>query len=80
VLQVRRFIGGWQLLGAAGLGAQRDSERGWRSSRYLNARVTSPAFRRDWAVNANFLYSNTPVGTGFTYSYVQFNLGLTRAF
>ncbi len=80
VLQVRRFTGGWQLLGAAGLGAQRDSERGWRSSRYLNARVTSPAFRRDWAVNANFLYSNTPVGTGFTYSYVQFNLGLTRAF
>ena len=80
VVQMRRFTGGWQLLGAAGLGAQRDSTRGWRSSRFLNARVTSPAFRRDWALTANFLYSNTPVSTGFTYSYVQFSLGLTKAF
>jgi len=80
VLQVRRFTGGWQLLGAAGLGIQRDSTRGWRSSRFFNARVTSPAFRRDWALYASFLYSNTPVTTGFTYRYVQFSLGLTKAF
>ena len=80
VLQMRRFVGGWQLLGAAGYGAQRDSESKWRSSRYLNGRVTSPRFNRDWAFNANLLYSNNPVGTGFTYSYLQFSFGVTKAF
>ena len=80
VLQMRRYVGGWQLLGAAGLGAQRDSGSKWQSSRYLNGRVTSPRFKRDWALNANLTYSNTPVGTGFTYSYLQFGFGVTRAF
>lgn len=80
VIQVRRFVGGWQLLGAAGYGAQRDSGTKWRSSRYLNARVTSPAFRREWALTAGLLYTNTPVGTGFTYRYLQFSMGLTKAF
>lgn len=80
VIQVRRFIGGWQLLAAAGYGAQRDSRRGWESSRYFNARATSPAFRRDWALTAGFLYSNTPVSTGYTYRYTQLNVGLTKAF
>jgi hypothetical protein len=32
VLQMRRFVSGWQLLGAAGYGAQRDSASKWRSS------------------------------------------------
>ena len=80
VLQMRRFFDGWQLLGAAGYGAQRDSKSKWRSSRYLNGRVTSPPFNREWAFNANFTYSNTPVGTGFTYSYFQFGFGVTKAF
>ncbi len=79
VLQVRRFVGGWQLLGAAGYGTQRDSQSGWRSSRLLNARVTSPAFQKDWALTAGLLYTNTPVSTGFTYRYRQFNLGVTKA-
>lgn len=80
VLQVRRFVGGWQLLGAAGYGAQRDSGSRWRSSRYLNARFTSPAFQKDWALTGGLLYTNTPVSTGFTYRYLQLNLGVTKAF
>lgn len=80
VLQVRRFVGGWQLLAAAGYGAQRDSDSRWRASRYFNARFTSPAFRKDWAATGGILYSNTPVSSGFTYRYLQFNLGLTKAF
>ena len=79
VVQVRRFVGGWQLLGAVGYGAQRDSDSKWRSSRYFNARVTSPRFRRDWALTAGLLWTNTPVSTGFTYRYTQFNIGLTKA-
>ena len=80
VVQVRRFVGGWQLLGAAGYGAQRDSESGWRSSRYLNASVTSPAFQKNWAFTGGLLYTNTPVSTGFTYRYLQFSIGVTKAF
>lgn len=80
VLQMRRFVGGWQLLGAAGYGAQRNSDSKWRSARYFNARVTSPAFREDWAVSGNALYTSTPVGTGTSYGYFQFNMGLTKAF
>ena len=80
VIQVRRFISGWQLLGAAGYGAQRDSDSHWRSSRYFNARVTSPASKAGWAVNGAFLMTNTPVSTGYTYRYTQFTMGLTKAF
>lgn len=80
IVQLRRFVGGWQLLGAAGYGAQRDSGSHWRSSRYFNARVTSPRFRKDWALNANLLVSNTPVSTGYTYRYTQLSVGVTKAF
>ena len=80
LIQLRRFVGGWQLLGAAGYGAQRDSNSDWRSSRYLNARFTSPAFQKDWALTGGVLYTNTPVSTGFTYRYLQLNLGVTKAF
>lgn len=80
VVQLRRFVGGWQLLGAAGYGAQRDSGSHWRSSRYFNARVTSPRFRKDWALNGSLVVSNTPVSTGYTYRYTQVSVGLTKAF
>ena len=79
MVQVRRFVGGWQLLGAVGYGVQRDSGSKWRSSRYFNARVTSPRFQRDWALTAGLVWTNTPVSTGFTYRYTQFNIGLTKA-
>lgn len=78
VVQLRRFAGGWQLVGAAGYGGQRDADSGWRSSRYLNARVTSPAFKKNWAFNAAATYSNTPVSSGLVYRFTQFSLGLTK--
>ena len=78
VIQMRRFVGGWQLLGAAGYGRQRDSDSRWRSSRYLNARVTSPAFRKDWALNAQATYSNMPVSSGLVYRYVELTVGVAK--
>jgi len=80
VLQMRRFVDGWQLLGAVGYGAQRDSESKWRSSTFVNARFTSPRIVKDWAVTGNLVYTSTPVATGNTYGYFQFNLGLIKAF
>lgn len=80
VLQLRRFAGGWQYLAAAGWGTQRDSRSGWRQSRYLNFRLSSPAARRGWIVNAETTYSNTPITNSDTYDYVRASLGLTRAF
>jgi hypothetical protein len=80
VLQMRRFVSGWQLLGALGYGAQRDSESKWRSSSYANARFTSPSFQKDWALTGNVTYTSTPVATGNTYGYFQVNMGLVKAF
>jgi hypothetical protein len=79
VVQVRRFSGGWRYLLAAGLGAQRDSGSDWRSSRYLNAQVGSPA-TRPVQVKASMVYSNTPVGSGYVYDYLQGVLGVTTRF
>jgi hypothetical protein len=79
VVQVRRFVGGWQYLGAAGWGAQRDSQSGWRQSRYLNLRLSSPASRRGWIVNADATYSNTPITRSDTYDYLRGTFSLTRA-
>jgi len=76
VLQVRRFSGGWRYLLAGGYGAQRDAHSSWRPSRYLNAQVTSPT-RGKLGLDAGLLYSNTPVGSGFVYDYLQGSLGLT---
>ncbi|HEX8526388.1 hypothetical protein [Allosphingosinicella sp.] len=83
VLQMRRFVGGWELLGAAGLGMQRDSASDWRSSRYAHARFRSPLRSSGWDLNGAFAYTNTPslAGTsGSGYSYVQFNLGVSKRF
>ncbi len=80
VVQVRRWVGGWQLLAAGGYGVQRDADRKWHSARYANLRVTSPKFRKDWAGNAALIYSNTPTGNSFAYSYFQVNFGLTKSF
>lgn len=79
VLQLRRFSRGWRYLAAVGYGAQRDAASGWRSSRYLNGQVTSPA-GKPVRLSASFVYSNTPVGSGFTYDYLQGSFGLTTYF
>jgi hypothetical protein len=82
VVQMRRFVGGWELLGAAGLGLQRDSRSDWRGSRYAHARVRSPR-GSSWSVNGALTYTNTPSisGTpGSGYSYVQLTLGVSKRF
>lgn len=79
VLQIRRSDGGWRYVAAAGYGAQRDSGSDWRSSRYLNFQLTSPA-SEPVQLTASVLYSNTPVGTGYVYDYAQGSLALTTYF
>jgi hypothetical protein len=76
VIQVRRFSAGWRYVVAGGYGAQRDAASGWRSSRYLNAQVSSPASHRV-QLKASLVYSNTPVGSGYVYDYLQGTLSLT---
>jgi hypothetical protein len=82
VVQMRRFVGGWELLGAAGAGVQRDSGSDWRASRYVHARFRSPK-RSAWSVNGALTYTNTPSITGTPrsgYSYVQATLGISKRF
>jgi hypothetical protein len=79
---MRRFIGGWEVVGAGGLGMQRDSGSDWRSSRYADARFRSP-IASDWELTGAFTYTNTPSVTGTSdsgFSYVQFMVGLARRF
>jgi hypothetical protein len=80
VVQLRRFRGGWQYLLAGGYGAQSDTGAGWRSSRFLNARLSSPQTRRGLLVGAEAVYTNTPVGAGDAYDYLRLSLSLGRAF
>jgi hypothetical protein len=83
VVQVRRFVAGWELVGAGGVGVQRDSGSDWRSSRYAHARFRSPLRSSAWSVNGGFTYTNTPSVTGTPrsgYSYVQLNVGVSRRF
>lgn len=79
VIQLRRYDHGWRYLLAAGFGAQRDANSAWRSSRYLSGRVTTPA-SKPLQLKASVLYSNTPVGSGYVYDYLQGSLALTRKF
>lgn len=82
VVQMRRFVRGWELLGAAGLGVQRDSGSDWRGSRYAHARFRSPRGSH-WSLNGAVTYTNTPSITGTPrsgYSYVQATLGVSRRF
>lgn len=79
VVQLRRFSSGWRYLAAAGWGVQRDSGSKWRQSRYLNLRAASPA-RKGWALNGDLTYSNMPITDSPAYDYLQFSLGITRAF
>jgi len=79
VVQLRRYSGGWRYLVAAGLGAQGNAGSNWRSSRYFNAQVSSPA-SRPVSFKASMVYSNTPVGSGAVYDYLQGSLSLTTRF
>lgn len=79
VLQVRRFIKGWRLLAAGGVGVQRDADTDWRRSAYFNAGVQSPETSR-WSVNGDILFSETPTVGGSSYNYLQFRAGVLRRF
>ena len=83
VVQLRRFVSGWETVGAVGAGAQRDSGSDWRASRYAHARFRSPASQSGWAAHGAFTYTNTPSLTGTSqsgYSYVQFLVGVSARF
>lgn len=83
VAQVRRFVGGWQLVGAVGIGAQRDADSNWRQSRFAQARVQSPIRGSRWSVNGALTYTNIPAFTATSssgYSYMQVSLGISRRF
>lgn len=80
VLQVRRFLGGWRLLAAGGLGAQRDSARAWRTSKYLNLRAERPTLVAGWGMAGEAVYTSQPITNSGDYHYVRTTFGLTRAF
>lgn len=79
VAQMRRYHGGWRYMLAGGYGGQKATGDDWKEARFLTAQVTSPPVK-EWAMTAGVTYSNTPISTGYTYDYTQFNMGLTRAF
>lgn len=82
VAQMRRFVGGWELVGAAGFGLQRDSGSDWRGSHYAHLRFRSPR-KSDWSAFGAFTYTNTPSTSGSPgsgYSYGQLTLGLSKRF
>lgn len=83
VAQLRRFVGGWELVGAAGTGVQRDASSDWRQSHYAHLRFRSPRSSENWSVHGEITYTDAPsdsAGIGEGYSYLQTRLRLTRRF
>lgn len=83
VAQIRRFVGGWELVGAGGIGLQRDSASDWRRSDYLHARVRSPRNSQNWSVQGELTFTNAPsdsAAAGGSYRYVQTRLSILRRF
>lgn len=84
VLQVRRFVDGWELVGAGGIGAQRDSDSEWGQARFAQVRVNSPSgSANDLVVRGELTYTNAPATSAVSgpgYSYFQAALGLTKRF
>ena len=82
ILQMRRFVDGWQLLAVGGIGIQRSTGTDWKQANYAEARVISPT-QGNWFVSGEAIYSQTPgtntvVGSG--YDYFQARIGLTHRF
>lgn len=82
VVQLRRFVDGWQLLAAGGIGTQRDSETDWQQANFAQARIVSPE-RSAWSVFGEATFAQTP-GNGAVlsdgYDYFQTRLALLRRF
>lgn len=83
VVQLRRFVSGWQLLAAGGIGVQRDTGSDWRQANFAQLRVTSPASASAWFVSGEMTYTQTPGNSsvlGLNYDYLQSRLSVTRRF
>lgn len=83
VIQLRRFVGGWELVGAGGIGLQRDADTDWRQSNYAHFRFRSPRNSRNWSAFGDLTYTDTPSNSGTVdsgYDYVQARLGIMRRF
>lgn len=82
VLQVRRFVSGWQLLAVGGIGAQRFTASPWQQANYAELSARSPQ-RGPWRAVAQLVYSNTPGSNALQsndYTYIQGRLTLSRIF
>ena len=83
VVQMRRFVNRWELVGAVGVGLQRDATSDWRRSDFANLRVRSPRNDDDWQFHADLTYTNAPgdsAVSGSDYSYFQTRVGFMRRF
>ncbi len=82
VVQMRRFVDGWQLLAAGGIGVQRDADTDWSQANFGQFRVTSPA-RGAWSFGAETIFSQVPSNSAVSgpgYDYFQARLNLSRRF
>lgn len=83
VVQMRRFVNGWELVGAVGVGAQRDATSDWRRSDFANVRIRSPRNDDNWQFHADLIYTNAPGDSTVAsadYSYFQTRIGVMRRF
>jgi hypothetical protein len=83
VAQIRRFVNGWQLLAAGGIGLQRDATSGWRRSDFAQLRVASPVNARNWSLRGEVTYTNAPgdnAAGGGDYRYLQTTLSVLHRF
>lgn len=83
VAQIRRFVGGWEIVGAGGSGLQRDSASDWHRSDFAHVRFRSPANARNWSVQGELTFTNAPsdrAAAGESYHYFQTRLSVLRRF
>ena len=79
-VQLRRFVGGWQLLAVGGIGAQRFTGANWQRANYVELKAQSPT-RGPWNLSAEIIYANTPGNNTVQtegYDYLQGRLTLKR--
>lgn len=82
VVQIRRFVNGWQLLAVGGIGAQRFTASQWQQANHAELSARSPQ-RGPWRAGAQLVYSNTPGSNALQsdeYTYIQGRATLSRSF
>ena len=78
-LQLRRFYAGNQFRIAIGYGSQRTSDSHWTPTKLAEIGWTSPKHGA-WYAKINAGYTNTPINTGYAYSYRYLNAQLILPF